>query len=145
MMMMPLPPVPLQAVDELAHLRGQSQDGVIQLSDNMVKDYLVGTSRDFAAAIFFSSDQVTGDSPTLQLDTLRYEYGLAAKAFAEGPDANKVFFFEAKLERSQAPFQMLQVASLPCVLRIGPQQSTKTQPVELPKVRVRGGGGCKGE
>lgn len=43
------------------------------------------------------------------LDALRKEYGLAAKAFSKGPDANNIFLFEAVLETSQKPFGMLQV------------------------------------
>lgn len=48
-------------------------------------------------------------NPSLKLDELRREYAYAAKAFAAGPDADKVFFFEAALEVTQKPFAMLQV------------------------------------
>jgi hypothetical protein len=53
--------------------------------------------------------QVSEGNPSLKMDELRREYAFAAKAFAAGPDADKVFFFEAALEVTQKPFAMLQV------------------------------------
>ncbi len=54
--------------------------------------------------------QVIEKNPNLRLEELREEFGYAAKAYAAGPDADKIFFFEALLERSQTLFQMFQAS-----------------------------------
>ncbi|GFR44322.1 hypothetical protein Agub_g5535 [Astrephomene gubernaculifera] len=126
---------PSELASELASMRHQFRDAVIPLTDDLLQRFVVGRSRPYAVAIFFTAQQVVDSNPGLRLDDLRREYGLAAKAFASGPDADKVFFFEAGLEVSQTPFGMLQVNALPCVVRIPPGlaiTSTKA-PLELPR------------
>jgi oligosaccharyltransferase complex subunit gamma len=61
------------------------------------------------APTFHHLEQVSESNPNLRLDELRKEYGLAAKAFAKGKDADSIFFFEAALETSQMPFALVQV------------------------------------
>ncbi|EFJ46497.1 hypothetical protein VOLCADRAFT_105485 [Volvox carteri f. nagariensis] len=118
---------------ELTSVRDEARDAVILLTDDVLKQYVVGRSRPYTVVIFFSAEQVSESNPNLRLDDLRKEYGLAAKAFATGPDADKIFFFEAALEKSQTPFAMLQVNSLPCVVRIPPGLSVGASTVELGK------------
>ncbi len=109
-------------------------DGVVQLNDDLVKRFIVGKKRPYTAVIFYSAQQVTSSNPGLRLGELRQEYGYAAKAFLRGPDADKIYFFEAALETSQQPFAMLGVNALPYIVRINPGQAiSASSPTDLPK------------
>eukprot|EP00198_Chlamydomonas_reinhardtii_P009936 XP_001699273.1 OST3/OST6 family protein [Chlamydomonas reinhardtii] len=117
----------------LSALRQQSRDRVITLTDEVLSEFIMGRSRPYSAVIYYSAQQVSEGNPSLKLDELRREYAYAAKAFAAGPDADKVFFFEAALEVTQKPFAMLQVNSLPYVVRIPGSQAVAQATLELPK------------
>ncbi|GIL89779.1 hypothetical protein Vretimale_16582 [Volvox reticuliferus] len=118
-------------LSELYALRDQTRDAVVLLTDDVLTQYVMGRNRPYAVAIYFSAEQVSEGNPSLRLDDLRKEYGLAAKAFAKGSDSDKIFFFEAALETSQRPFAMMQVNSLPCVIRIPPGLHVSSSTVEL--------------
>ncbi|GLI67590.1 hypothetical protein VaNZ11_011824, partial [Volvox africanus] len=118
-------------LSELYALRDQARDAVVLLTDDVLKQYVMGRNRPYTVAIYFSAEQVSEGNPSLRLDELRKEYGLAAKAFAKGPDSDKIFFFEAALETSQMPFAVLQVNSLPCVVRIPPGLHVGSSTLEL--------------
>lgn len=121
-------------VAELAAMRKRAVDGVVQLNDDLLKRFIMGKKRPYTAVIFYSAQQVTSSNPGLRLDELRKEYGYAAKAFLRGPDADKIYFFEAALEVSQQPFAMLGVNALPYIVRINPGQAiSASSPTDLPK------------
>lgn len=90
-------------------MRDAAKDGVIKLSEAGFKDYIMGQSRPYTAVVFFTANQMVDSNPTLRLPELRKEFGLAAKAFATGKSADSIFFFEALLEDSSAPFATFQV------------------------------------
>ncbi|KXZ42310.1 hypothetical protein GPECTOR_164g152 [Gonium pectorale] len=120
-------------VEELAAIRDGSRDRVIGLTDDLLSRFLMGRKRPYAVAIFFTAASVVESNPNLHLEDLRAEFGLAARAVAQGPDADKLFFFEAALETSQRPFAMLQVNALPAVVRISPDTAVTQATVEIPK------------
>lgn len=120
-------------VEQLVQLRGKYKDGVIRLTESFIREYFVGSSRPFTAAVFFGSEQMIQERPEIKLADLRIEYGLASKASMAGADSEKMFFFEALLEDGQTPFALLQVAALPTIVRIAPSQSMKNPPIDLPK------------
>mmetsp|Transcript_31696 Transcript_31696/g.70465 ORF Transcript_31696/g.70465 Transcript_31696/m.70465 type:complete len:344 (+) Transcript_31696:1411-2442(+) len=124
-----------EALADLKSLRAASKDGVIRFSTELVAKYGFAPSRDYSLVIFLDANQVA-TNPQLKMAALRKEYAVAAKAFASGPDADKIFFVDLLYEdeHSVEIFHLVQANTLPFVFRIAPETSLpkgKSKTLEL--------------
>lgn len=115
-----LAPCTRTQLSELMAFRDAAKDKVIGLGERTFFDYLAGKSRPYTLVVFFAANVVLEKNPQLQIDVLRKEFGLLAKAADKGPDRDKVFFADIVFEEAQAVFQALQIQQLPLIVRFGP-------------------------
>ncbi|KAK4361433.1 hypothetical protein RND71_020385 [Anisodus tanguticus] len=108
-------------LSDLTHLRSQSPTGVINLTDQLLRQILTAkTPRPFSFLIFFDAKQLHS-KPELSLPTLKTEFTLLSSSFyANNPDNNKIFYFTIEFQESQTSFALFGVNSLPHLRLVPP-------------------------
>eukprot|EP00878_Enallax_costatus_P013988 GHUV01014628.1.p1 GENE.GHUV01014628.1~~GHUV01014628.1.p1 ORF type:complete len:325 (+),score=65.92 GHUV01014628.1:255-1229(+) len=109
---------------KLVKRQHKAKDSVIHFSNQDFEEFAVGKGRDYHLVFFLNANYLAGNAK-MNLPKLKQEFGLAAKAFRRGPDANKVFFVELVYERSKDVFQRLGVTQLPYIFNWGPDATAK--------------------
>lgn len=98
--------------EELVYMLSKSKTKVLDLDQDQWKQYALGSPRPYALAVFLDAEQMKAN-PQTQLDALLKEYSYAARSFAAGPDAERIFFVRLVYERNQEVFAAMQVSALP--------------------------------
>ncbi|KAL6523792.1 putative dolichyl-diphosphooligosaccharide--protein glycosyltransferase subunit 3B [Orobanche gracilis] len=109
-------------VSELSAIRSQSPNGVIHLTDSLLRRILsLPTPRPFHALIFFDAQQLHS-KPELSLPTLKSEFSLVSSTFQSNNPNEKshLFFFLIEFQESQSSFALFGVNSLPHIRLIPP-------------------------
>lgn len=101
-----------------------TKDKILHFDNDLYEKYALSSNRGYSLAVFLLAHQLM-DNPQTKLRELRAEYELVAKAFAQGPDADKIFFVDLIYEESQEVFHRLNVQQLPYVFLWSPQATFK--------------------
>ncbi|MEW5319346.1 MAG: hypothetical protein WDW38_010504 [Sanguina aurantia] len=123
-------------VKQLRRLRDGNKNRVITLTENQFfHDFGGSAARPYDLAVFFTAAQVTTGNPGLKIAELQHEFSLAAMAVSAGPQPDAVFFAEVSFEDCKQIFQVLNIQSLPLVMRFSGRQklTTSMKASDIPK------------
>ncbi|KAL6546726.1 hypothetical protein OROMI_022447 [Orobanche minor] len=120
-------------ISEFSALQSQSPDGVIHLTDALLRRILsLPTPRPFHFIVFFDAKKLHS-KPELALRTLKSEFSLVSSSYqSHNPDKKSLFFFEIEFDESQASFALFGINTLPNIRIIPPSASDlKTESMSM--------------